>query len=87
MNKITVFLFIVIMTLCFTLGATMQSKAQTRSFAGIVPFVTSNNRMGFFDQNTGRIYMYDDNISQCLFVGQLTVLGHPIQSSQPPSNS
>jgi len=85
MNKITAFLVIVITTLSFILGATLQSKAQSKAqgtnFAGVVPFMTSNNRMGFFDQGTGKVYMYDDNISQCLFVGQLTQLGLPIQST------
>jgi hypothetical protein len=79
MNKITAFLVIVIMALCFCLGTTIQSKAQGKSFAGVVPFVTSNNRVGFFDQGSGKVYMYDDNISQCLFIGQLTTLGQSIQ--------
>ncbi len=48
MNKITAFLLIVITALSFSLGTTMQSKAQNKSFAGIMPFVTSNDRVGFF---------------------------------------
>jgi hypothetical protein len=78
MNKITAFLVIVIMALCFTLGATMQGKAQDKNYSGIVPFVTSNDRVGFLDQSNGRIYMYDSNIVNCLFVGQIQSLGQPI---------
>ena len=88
MNKITAFLLIIITTLSFTLGATIQSKAQnknqnktqTKNFTGVVPFVTNNDRVGFFDQKNGRIYVYDNNISQCLYVGQIQDLGQPVQA-------
>ena len=80
MNKTTAFLVIVITALSFVLGATIQSKAQNKSYAGIMPFVTSNDRVGFLDQNSGKIYMYDSNISQCVFVGQIQSLGQPIQA-------
>ena len=79
MNKTTAFLLIVITTLSFILGATMQSKAQDKNYSGIVPFVTTTDRVGFMDQSNGRIYVYDSNISQCLFVGQIQTLGQPIQ--------
>ena len=79
MNKTTALLVIVITALSFTLGATMQSKAQDKGFSGVVPFVTSNDRVGFLDQNTGRIYIYDNNIANCVFVGQIQSLGQPIQ--------
>jgi len=87
MNKITAFLLIVITALSFTLGATMQSKAQDKSYAGIIPFVTSNDRVGFLDQANGRIYIYDSNISTCLFVGQIESLGKTINivSSNTPN--
>ncbi len=84
MNKITTFLTIVILTLSIIVVATMQSKAQSKAlnitFAGIMPFVTNNDRLGFFNQNNGRVYIYDNNINQCLFVGQMTEIGKPIQS-------
>ena len=80
MNKMTIFLSIVVTALSFILGATMQSKAQDKAFSGVVPFVTSTDRLGFFDQNNGRVYMYDNNLNQCLFIGQMTGLGQPIQT-------
>ena len=79
MNKLTTLLTIVIIALSFTLGTTMQSKAQNKSFVGILPFVTSSDRIGFLDQSNGRIYIYDNNISQCVFTGQIQGLGQPIQ--------
>ena len=75
MNKITASLVIVITALSFILGTTLQSKAQNKTLAGVMPFVTNNDRVGFLDQNTGRIYIYDNNISQCLFIGQIQSLG------------
>ena len=88
MNKITAFLLIIITTLSFTLGATIQSKAQnkdqnktqTKNFSGVVPFVTNNDRVGFLDQKNGRIYIYDNYVSQCLYFGQIQDLGQPIQA-------
>ena len=79
MNKITSFLLIIIIALSFTLGTAIQSKAQNKGYAGVVPFVTSNDRVGFLDQNNGKVYIYDNNISQCVFVGQMQGLGQPIQ--------
>jgi hypothetical protein len=87
MNKMTIFLLIIIMALSFSLGMTIQSKAQDKSYASIVPFVT-NNRVGFFDQSYGRFYVYDSNIANCVFVGQIDSLGQPISvvSSNPANN-
>ena len=43
-----------------------------------MPFVTSNDRVGFMDQANGRIYLYDGNLTNCIFVGQIDSLGKPI---------
>jgi len=88
MNKTTAFLLIVIIALSFILGTTIPSKAQNKNYTGIQVFITGNNRVGFLDQSNGRIYLYDSNISQCTFVGQIQSLGDPIQviSSNPPTS-
>jgi len=80
MNKITTFLSIIITTLCFMLVAQMQGKAQNKTFANVIPFVTNNDRLGFFNQSNGKIFIYDNNFSQCLYVGQIQELGQSIQS-------
>jgi len=79
MNKTTAILLTVIATLSFIIGTTVQSKAQNKSFAGIVPFMSSSDRLGFFDQTSGKVYMYDNNFSECVFVGQIQSLGQAIQ--------
>jgi hypothetical protein len=77
MNKMTVFLLVVIMVLSFSLGTTMQSRAQERSFPGVLPFFT-NDHVGFFDQSNGKVYIYDSNLTNCLFIGQVQALGQPL---------
>jgi hypothetical protein len=79
MNKITIFLVIVMVALSFGLGTTMQSKAQGQNYSGIEPFATSGDRLGFLDRNNGRLYIYDSNTLSCLFIGQIQSLGQPIQ--------
>ena len=80
MNKLTTLLGVLIMALCFTLGLTIQGKAQSKSFVGILPFATSTDRIGFLDQSNGKVYIYDDNVSRCIFEGQIQQLGQPIQT-------
>ena len=88
MNKTTAFLLIVITALSFVLGTTMPSKAQNKNFTGIQVFITGNNRVGFLDQSNGRIYLYDSDISKCIFVGQIQSLGDPINViTSNPGNS
>ncbi len=80
MNKKASLLLIVIAVLSCGLLMATQSKASGKSFSGVVPFATSGDRFGFFDQSNGKIYLYDSNISQCVFIGQLEDLGKSIQS-------
>lgn len=80
MNKITIFLVVIIVALSFSLGTTIQSNAAVKKYLGVIPFVTSSDRVGFFDQNNGKIYMYDSSVNQCLFVGQIQNLGAAIQT-------
>ena len=80
MNKITPFLLIVITALSLVLVSTAQSKASNKNFSNIVPFMSSSDRLGFFDQSNGHVYMYDSNFSQCIYQGQVTALGKPIQA-------
>jgi hypothetical protein len=77
MNKMTILLLIIIMALSFTLGTTMQSRAQDKNYSGVLPFFT-NNHVGFFDQSNGKVYIYDSNLTNCLFVGEIQSLGQAI---------
>jgi hypothetical protein len=68
------------------IGSTVKSTAEDKvinySFPGVSPFNTPSGRLGFFEQGTGRIYLYDDNIKECVFIGQLKKLGEPIEKLQ-----
>ncbi|GEM_PF-3607072 len=56
-----------------------KTKALTHSFPGVAVFTTSSGRFGFFEQGTGRIFVYDGDLSDCVFKGQLSELGEPIE--------
>ena len=83
----------IILTICLAVLASLwmlrphQSIAVGKNFAGVVPFVTSSGLFGVFNQNNGKIYVYDNNLSQCLYEGQMEELGKPVTKihSQKPS--
>lgn len=69
------------------IGSNIPSRAEDklesfRSFPGVNAFTTPSGRFGFFEQGTGRIYIYDDNVNICVFIGQLKALGEPIEQIQ-----
>ena len=97
MNKIARFLTITIASLGVIMGAISQCHAQEKvetpvvkeeakpegkNFAGVIPFATPGGFLGFFDQKDGKIYMYDSELSECTFVGQLEELGKSIKGKQ-----
>jgi hypothetical protein len=47
------------------------SKLKTMTF--------STGVMGFFDPDTGRIYMYDVNLENCYSIREMTELGEPMR--------
>ena len=54
-------------------------RADNKNFAGVMPFVTSSGLMGFFNQNDGKIYIYNNPLSECLYEGQVTQLGEAVE--------
>ncbi|MBL8014261.1 MAG: hypothetical protein JNN05_10475 [Candidatus Omnitrophica bacterium] len=81
------YVFACVTILIFTsifIGTTMNSMAQEagRNFSGVSLFNTPAGRLGFFEQSTGKIYLYDDNLTRCVFIGQLKELGQPIEKTQ-----
>ena len=60
----------------------MAQNAPSYSFPGVTAFTTSSGRFGLFESGTGKIFLYDDNISDCVFIGQLKTLGEPIEKIQ-----
>ena len=78
MNK-WVFQIVILSMLALIAFTTTRSFAQNKSFAGVSTFVTPAGRVGFFEQGTGMVYIYDDNIKECTFVGKINNLGDPIE--------
>lgn len=86
MNKSSLLLTIAAISLSFLLGQTLAVKAESKSFAGVVPFANASGLFGLFNQNNGKVYIYDHNIKECLFEGQIEELGKAattIRAEQP----
>ena len=58
------------------------SSAAGHSFTQVVPFSTNSGALAFFDQASGRIYLYDSGFKNCTLKLQLNQLGEPIESSE-----
>jgi hypothetical protein len=42
----------------------------------------SSGLTGFFDPDTGKLYLYDSNLENCFAIRQLTKLGEPMKKLQ-----
>ena len=78
MNK-WIFQIVILGMLALIAFTTIRSFAQNKSFAGVTTFTTPAGRVGFFEQGTGIIYLYDNNLNECVFKGKLNNLGDPIE--------
>jgi hypothetical protein len=80
MNKIVfqIFCFLVLALSYIVVFSTGKSQAAGNTFGGVIPFTTNAGRLGFFEQGTGRIFVYDPNFKECVFSGVMTSLGEPI---------
>ena len=58
--------------------AKVSTAAPAAAFNQVTPFVTSGGFLGFFDQPSGKIYLYDRELKNCVSVFQLQNLGDPI---------
>ncbi len=63
----------------FSTGRSQAATPVTHSFPGVSTFVTPSGRVGFFEQGTGKIFIYDNNLSECVYIGQMSALGDPIE--------
>jgi len=61
-------------TLC--LGAA-ESPKKDPSRVQIVTYPTGTT--GFFDPDTGRLYVYDMNVASCFMIREITTLGGPMK--------
>ena len=44
-------------------------------FDRVIPFATSGGLIGFFDQKTGHVYIYDGNLKDCVLISRIEALG------------
>ena len=70
-------IILTVLTLSLTL-LTRQSPAQSANFTHVFPFSTVGGYVGFFDQNDGKIYLYDEFLKECMYISQLEELGNPM---------
>lgn len=59
----------------------MQSKKAESAvnYQSIFPFRMSANRVGFFDQTAGRVFVYDSDLKYIVEVLQISKLGKPLK--------
>ena len=43
-----------------------------------------NTNLGFFDRKTGKLYIYNSDLTKCIAVRQLDVLGEPAKGTNHP---
>ena len=78
-----VFLFFTFLLLIFNLNSTnAQPLMPSLGFRSVVPFSTAGGFLGFFDQNTGYVYLYDQQWQACVQISKLNTLGTPMTRSK-----
>ncbi|MFH0754527.1 MAG: hypothetical protein V2A70_08180 [Candidatus Omnitrophota bacterium] len=89
MRKLTFSCLIIAMAAAiYSTFCATQLAAQSGGFFNVIPIATNAGRIGFFDQNNGKLYIYDGDGKTCLFSGQLKELGNPLESiSSTPSRT
>ena len=64
----------------FSSKAFAQAKpAVTTDWSKIQVVTYASGLTGFFDPNSGKLYIYDSNWDKCFCIRQLTQLGEPMQ--------
>ncbi len=66
------------LTLALCLGAEDKPK-KPKSDWSRVKVVGYPNGTGFFDPDTGKMYVYDDRLQGCFIIRQLVALGQPME--------
>ena len=53
-------------------------------FTNVQVITFKDNNVGFFDRKTGKLYIYNADLSKCLAIKQLEVLGEPVKTVDNP---
>ncbi len=64
------------------LGHAQDRAQQVQMFASVEPVSYISGMTGFFDRNTGMMYVYDVNMEKCVFIRQLVKPGEPMRKIQ-----
>jgi hypothetical protein len=64
------------------LGHAQDRAPQAQMFASVEPVSYISGMTGFFDRNTGTMYVYDINMDKCVFIRQLVKPGDPMRRIQ-----
>jgi hypothetical protein len=64
------------------LSHAQERAPQAQMFASVEPVSYISGMTGFFDRNTGMMYVYDINMEKCVFIRQLGKLGDPMRRIQ-----
>jgi hypothetical protein len=86
MNKSLLSVLAIILTVGTLSFLPKKLMAEEKNFNHVIPFSTTSGRIGFFDQSNGKIYIYDENMANCVFNGQLNQLGSAIQGTVVQTN-
>ncbi len=80
MKKLTIsFLILAAVTAIYSTISTTQLAAETTNFSTVSAFSFSTGRVGFFDRSNGKLYIYEGDLKTCVFSGQITELGKPLE--------
>ncbi len=79
MKKMIVLQLVVIFLFLGMIAGNRQAISQQKTFHSVIPFVVSgmDPLIGLFDQNDGKVYIYNTDFSRILFKYQITDLGKP----------
>ena len=78
---------LMIVAVCLIVGAAIfvstalaQNKAAPQEdWSGLKIVTYSSGLTGFFDPETGKLYVYDSNMENCFAIRQLVTLGEPLK--------
>ncbi len=56
-------------------SATAEAQETASAFAQVQIVTYASGVTGFFDRSTGRLYLYDSNLRNCVAIRQVTALG------------
>ena len=83
MKKLTLCLLgIALAAAVYSMISATQLAAQSINFSSVIAFSAQQGHLCFFDQSTGKLYVYDGEGKICLFQGQLKELGKPFENVQ-----